>query len=192
MRFYRLPLVLTVALALSACGFHLRGSPELAGGNRALPAEMAVTAIEAPSQTSELVRHLKRALRSADVTVVETEAVPGAALLTLSEELDRRVLSVDSEGRAVEYELLYTVTYRVSRDDIAWEIPEQSFTLSRDYYFDRLEALAASRQEALLRQDMQREMARLILDRIRAAAGPKNNLTTERTEHTELKINENP
>src|SRR5690606_12970522 len=126
---------------------------------------MAVTVVKAPSQTSELVRQLKRALRSADVAVVE-EDLPQAARLTLREELDRRVLSVDSEGRAVEYELNYTVSFDVSRDDIDWRIPEQSMTLSRDYFFDRLDVLAADRQEALLRQDMQREMARLVLDRI--------------------------
>jgi LPS-assembly lipoprotein len=168
MSFSRLIFPLIAALTLAACGFHLRGSPELTGGNSALPAEMAVTVVEAPSQTSELVRQLKRALRSADIVVAE-EDLPQAALLTLREELDRRVLSVDSEGRAVEYELNYTVSFDVSRDDIDWRIPEQSMTLSRDYFFDRLDALAADRQEALLRQDMQREMARLVLDRIRAA-----------------------
>ncbi|HEX7026492.1 MAG TPA: LPS assembly lipoprotein LptE [Gammaproteobacteria bacterium] len=181
MFFCRLIFFLTVASLLTACGFHLRGSPELAG-NRALPAEMAVTVIEAPSQTSELVRQLKRALRSAEVVVADAEDQPGAARLSLSEELDRRVLSVDSEGRAVEYELNYTVTFQVSRDDIAWEMPPQSITLTRDYYFDRLEALAASRQEEMLRRNMQQEMARLILDRIRAS---KNSLTTEDTEDTE-------
>lgn len=179
MSFCRSISLLITALLLSACGFHLRGSSALPGGNRALPAEMAVTVVNAPSQTSELVRQLKRGLRSADIVVAEADDLPHAALLSLSEALDRRVLSVDSEGRAVEYELNYTVTFQVSRPDIAWEIPSQSITLTRDYYFDRLEALAASRQEELLRRNMQQEMARLILDRIRAS---KNSLTTEDTE----------
>lgn len=178
MPFARLIFPLTAALTLAACGFHLRGSPELTGGNAALPAEMAVTTIEAASQTSELVRQLKRALRSVDIVVAE-EDLPQAAVLSLREGLDRRVLSVDSEGRAVEYELNYTVSFDVNRDDIDWRIPEQSITLSRDYFFDRLDALAADRQEQLLRQDMQREMARLVLDRIRAAS--EKHFTPENT-----------
>lgn len=172
MSFCRSISFLITALLLTACGFHLRGSPALPGGNRALPPEMAVTVVDAPSQTSELVRQLKRALRSLDIVVAEAEDFPQAAMLTLREELNRSVLSVDTGGRAVEYELNYTVTFQVSRDDIAWEIPSQSITLTRDYYFDRLEALAATRQEEMLRRNMQQEMARLILDRIRAFDGP--------------------
>lgn len=176
MSFSRLIFPLIATLTLAACGFHLRGSPELTGDNRTLPPEMAVTVIDAPSQTSELVRQLKRALRSSGVVIAE-EDLPQAALLALQEDLDRRVLSVDSEGRAVEYELYYTVEFQVSRSDIEWEIPSQSITLTRDYFFDRLDALAAQRQEALLKQDMQRELARLVLDRIRAAS--EKHLTTE-------------
>lgn len=189
----RLIFPLMAVTTLAACGFHLRGSPALTGGNAALPVEMAVTAIDAPSQTSELVRQLKRALRSVDIVVAE-EDLPQAALLSLREGLDKRVLSVDSEGRAVEYELNYTVSFDVSRDDIDWRIPEQSITLSRDYFFDRLDALAADRQEQLLRQDMQREMARLVLDRIRAANelfGANNNQKPDAERREEEKDSQN-
>lgn len=155
-------------LAVTACGFHLRGS-DAAPGGQALPAEMAVTTIRAASQTSELVRQLKRGLVSAGVQVVD-ESTGLIAVLTLDETRDKRALSFDTEGRALEYEITYTAGFSVERGDSAWRIPRQTITLSRDYYFDSLDALAADRQEALLVQDMQRELARLILDRIRAAS----------------------
>lgn len=186
MPFCRLTFFLIIIVIPAACGFHLRGSPALQGEGGTLPPEMAVTFIEAPSQTSHLVRQLKRALRSADILLVE-EIIPAAAVLRLREDLERRVLSVDSQGRAVEYELYYTVNFAVSRNDIEWEIPSQSITLTRDYFFDRLDALGADRQEALLRQDMQRELARLILDRIRATKLSEEDATSPPPPPTTIK-----
>jgi LPS-assembly lipoprotein len=169
-----LPIIRGIVLAIpllvvTACGFHLRGSDTAPGGGQALPAEMTATYIQAASQTSELVRQLKRGLASAGVQVLDQSAA-SVAVLTLDETRDKRALSFDTEGRALEYEISYTAGFSVERGDSAWRIPRQTITLSRDYYFDSLDALAADRQEALLVRDMQRELARLVLDRIRAAS----------------------
>ncbi len=134
-----------------------------------MPAQMNKTYVQAANQTGELVRQLKRALRSAKIIVV-AQPDEQSATLSLSESSGRRVLSVGADGVALEYEIYYTVTFRVFRDSEPFEITEQSITLTRDYVFDRLGVLAANEEEAALRQDMQRELARLVIDRIAAAA----------------------
>lgn len=166
---FRAIVIALPVLAVTACGFHLRGSDAAPGGH-ALPAEMAVTSIRAASQTSELVRQLKRGLNGAGVQLVNHSSA-SVAVLSLDETRNKRALSFDAGGRALEYEISYTAGFSVERADSAWRIPRQTITLSREYYFDSLDALAADRQETLLIRDMQNELARLILDRIRAAGG---------------------
>ena len=157
-------LLLLYLCNLAACGFALRGAYEL-------PSGMAKTHIQAENSGSVLVGHLRRSLKSAAVDVVE-HATPEVALLKIRESSARRVLSVGADSKALEYELQYTVTFSVDMPGPDDELPEQSITLSRDYIFDPLGVLAVNEEEAMLLRDMQRELARMIIERIAAYTRP--------------------
>jgi LPS-assembly lipoprotein len=149
-----------LALSLTACGFALRGSREL-------PAGMAETFIQAGTPGSALVSQLKRFLRDSSVRVTEH---PGSntAVLKVRESSTRRVLSIGADAKAREFELQYSVTFSVTIPGMEREFPEKTISLSRDYSFDRLAVLAANEEEAMLMRDMQRELARMMIEQIAA------------------------
>jgi LPS-assembly lipoprotein len=149
-----------LSLSLVACGFALRGAREL-------PAGMAETFIQAGTPGSALVTQLKRFLRDSSVRVTE---YPGsnAAILKVRESSTRRVLSVGTDAKAREYELQYSATFSVTIPGLEREFPEKTISLSRDYSFDRLAVLAANEEEAMLMRDMQRELARMMIEQIAA------------------------
>ena len=110
---------------LSSCGFHLRGAYQL-------PAQMSVTYIEAMNQNSELVRILKRRLKANGIQVV-TDKVSAQAVLALSGESNsKRVISVDQQGRAREYELSYGITFDLKTKDSSIKLESQKIQLERE------------------------------------------------------------
>ena len=149
---------------LSACGFHLRG---YGPSTTTLPSAMAITYIDAVNQATALVQQLKRALRNAEVELVSTQQA-SAATLTIRENTGRRTLSVGTDAKTAEYQVYYNVQFNLSDAEGQVLLSEQSITLTREYRFDRLAITAADQQERQLRLEMQRELARLIIDRLAA------------------------
>lgn len=152
--------MLALSWGLAACGFHLRGAPDL-------PAGMAVTYLDIATPTSDLALQLKRTLETAGITVI-FEPAEGAAVLKVSPSSGRRTLSIGPDGKALEYEVYYTVRFAVSKPGSEFEIAPQQVTLTRDFVYDPLAVLAVGKEQARLEQDMERELARLIIQRIAA------------------------
>jgi LPS-assembly lipoprotein len=167
-------LLCCLALCLAACGFALRGAREL-------PAGMAETFIQAATPGSALVTQLKRFLRDSSVHVIEHPA-NNAAILKVRESSTRRVLSVGTDAKAREYELQYSATFSITIPGQKREFPEKTIRLSRDYSFDRLAVLAANEEEAMLMRDMQRELARMMIEQI--AAYPWQDATAAPSRHS--------
>jgi LPS-assembly lipoprotein len=149
-----------LALSLAACGFTLRGAREL-------PAGMALTHIETRTPDSPLTGYLKSYLRESSVRVT-AEPAPDAAVLKVRESSSRRALSVGSDAKVREYEVEYRATFSVNIPGMEHAFPEKTVTLSRDFIFDRLAVLAADEEEAALVREMQRELARIIVEQIAA------------------------
>lgn len=154
-------LLALVFMALTGCGFHLRGHYKL-------PATMAKTFITAANQNSELVRSLKRSLQANDIQIVDSSQTASATLKIGAEKQDKRVLSVDSRGRAREYELSYAVTFSLQSHDSDLVVEDQTLVLEREFLFDTEDVLGKGREEATLLKDMQQDMVRLILLRLQA------------------------
>lgn len=152
-------LVVALALGLSACGFHLVGS-------RPLPPELAkvqvdlvspYTVSEPPVQT-ELRDSLQR--RGAELTKRPGDDVTEILLSNLKE--DREVLSVGSNGEALEYLLIVQVSFEVRRGDKVL-MPPSTLSTSRSFSFSADEVLAKESEEARLRRYMQTELAHLLV-----------------------------
>src|SRR4051812_35343292 len=105
MRIQRRALVaLTVGIAvLSACGFQLRGS----NGQSALPFKTIYVGVP---ESSPLGVQLKRYIRaSGDTQIVTDPKAAEATLDILSETRDKKILSLNTQGRIREYTLFYRV-----------------------------------------------------------------------------------
>jgi len=159
----RVSVVLFIS-GLISCGFHLRGDFKL-------PAQMETTYIKAVDKNTELVRVLKRALKTSNIKIVDTQQQAQAVLNISNEKQERRILSVDTQGRAREYEINYQISFSVGTDENSFLIAEQTINLQRDYLFDAEDVLAKSREQETLLKDMQQDMVRLIMSRLQAAAG---------------------
>jgi LPS-assembly lipoprotein len=150
-----------LALALSACGFQLRGS----GGQYTLPFHSLYVGF---SDTSALGTELKRNLRGGG-TVVATDAKAADALFdVLAETRNKSILSLNSQGRVREYLLTYTLQFRVRDAKGAELLGPTEISLKRSYTFNESQVLAKESEESLLYRDMQTDLVQQILRRLAA------------------------
>ena len=156
---------ITVLFLLSSfiisCGFHLRGQQDL---STVLP-EVQLQGANKHSETGrELIRHLTAAkvnvLDEADTVLIISRNI-----------LSKRVLSLDSAGRANQYELSYQLGFSLVKREqgentqkIVDLIPAQTISEKREYLFDANLVLAKADEESGLNKDM-RQAAMLQLMR---------------------------
>lgn len=147
---------------LTACGFHLRGATALHSG-------LTTLTLQDASPATAVAAELRRTL-TAQGTVLTDDA---PLILQLhQEQYGKRVLSVDSQGRAQEYGLSYTLSYSLrDRDGRAW-IGRESISANRDLRFDASAVLGSSGEEDQLRAEMRQDAINRLLTRLSRARPP--------------------
>ncbi|NKC10636.1 MAG: hypothetical protein GKR94_00065 [Gammaproteobacteria bacterium] len=156
-------LVLAAVMALSGCGFQLRGQAEL-------PSDMRVLGVRAAN--ADVRNELAIYLQSSGVKVVnaETAANTDAVLIVGAENFSRRVLSIDpNTGKAREFELAYTFEYSVVGRDGETVVVPQSVRLVRDLVFDEDAVIGKSREEGVLRKEMRRDAIEQLIRRLQVS-----------------------
>lgn len=153
--------VTLLALAVGGCGFQLRGSAEL-------PASLQPLYL-AGYQHSEVVRELRRTLKTNGVIVSDTLEGARAGLMILEDNTDRRVLSVDTGGDAQEYELTYLLSFSVVDATGQERLPRQRIVVQRDYLYDATGVLGKQVEEEQLRKEMVRDAVHQLLRRLSTA-----------------------
>lgn len=163
-----------------SCGFRLRGGGEV-------PAELKSVYISGIAEYEILNQELKRALQRAGSVVAKTPGEAQSIISISGEQTRKRVLSVDAQGRAAEYELNYHFNFSVtsnsasgvesdSQPDTAAEkssgntllVPTQQIKLTRDFRFDPNNVLATGAVETQLKSDLIRFAVRQMLRRIQS------------------------
>ncbi|HBY84428.1 MAG TPA: hypothetical protein DEO86_01000 [Colwellia sp.] len=145
--------LLTTSL-LSACGFQLRG-------DYLLDDELQTLYVSSSDIHGELTRLVKLSLTRNQVNVLKRSKADIPELRILSDKLDRRTLSLFSNGQVAEYELIYSVHYQVRFT--GEDAKDFRFELYRDYQDDPNLALAKSRELSLLLSEMRASAADKIL-----------------------------
>lgn len=144
-------------LLLSACGFQLRGNYSfpfkrlaLIGGDAEIGARIQ-RMVEGGSQT--------RVVKSPD----------GAdAILSISEDRSTSVLTLNAAGQVNEYELDYTMSYRLVGADGAVLLPPSVIRINRTMTYSDQYALAKSQESNLLYRDMRNDAVDQLLRRMSA------------------------
>jgi outer membrane lipopolysaccharide assembly protein LptE/RlpB len=110
MRAVKLVLILSLAGLLTACGFKLRGSAELPGYK--LPFATIALGLD---PTTEFHALLKRSIeaQSPGTRVVADATEAEAVLSVLGDRSEKNILSLTAAGRAREYQLVRTFSFRV-------------------------------------------------------------------------------
>ena len=154
-----------LVLALSACGFHLRGS----NGSFMLP--FATMNIGLPD-TSPLAIDLKRYIHAIGSTeIVDTREAADATLEVLADPEKTRtktILSLNSNGRVREYQLGYSIQFRVVDKAGNVLLGLTTIALTRPITFNESQVLAKETEEAQLYRDMRNDLVQQIMRRLAA------------------------
>ncbi|MBK5102969.1 MAG: hypothetical protein JJE42_01870 [Burkholderiales bacterium] len=156
----RVAAILALGLLTAACGFQLRGQAQL-------PFETLYVAIPAVSPLgTELKRNIIAGTRT---RLVNTPGEAQAILELVSEERGKTILSFDSSGQVLEYQLHYRLKFRVRDARGRDYLPQSEIRLTRDVSYTSSQVLAKESEEQLLYRDMQSDVVQQILRRLAAA-----------------------
>lgn len=157
-RFALIVTLLAGLAGLGGCGFQLQGRAPL-------PQALAVTYIEAENPQSEFVQNLRRALQTSGARVTDRREDGAAVVRVEKDEVTERIISVSARNIPQEYELVYEVTFSVTRDGHEL-LPAQQISGNRDYSFDERALLAKEREKATLSEALARDLAALAMRRL--------------------------
>ena len=147
---------------LAGCGFHLRGVTRL-------PPAFASTYLAAEDRYTEFHRAMLEGLRAAGSRVVGAGEEAGATVEVLGDDSGQHVLSVSATNTPTEYEVYYTVRYRVRIGEREVLAP-LTLTQTHDYSFDETAILAKEQEQEIIRRALARDIAALVLRRLAALA----------------------
>ena len=157
-------LLVFTLLLLTSCGFHLRGSV-------ALPPTLSDIAVK--GATTDIAPDLRIALKNAGVRVVDSATM---VLQLRAEQYGKRVLSVDTLGRAQEYGLSYTVRFSLKdmaegKNGVVW-ISDSVVTKTRDLRFDAAAVLGTANEQTQLNAEMRHDAVLQILRQLQYTKKP--------------------
>ncbi len=153
-----LPLLL-VWLLLSGCGFHLRGAV-------ALPPDKRVIALAGVDLDHPFARDLQRLLALVEGRLTTDPQEAGSVVVVHQIHQDRRIVSLDEHGKAIEFELIYRVRFEARKPDGTVLLPLQAITIRRIYLNPQFQIIGKSQEEGVIREEMRREAARILLRRL--------------------------
>ncbi len=152
-----LGVLLIGSLLLSACGFQLRGLAQLSFHN-----------IFIQGSTLSMSKELKKSLETNGVKVVTDSEDAELMLELLSEETDKRILSIGGDGKVSEYALSYQVSFRTraATNPLWGEV--QTVQTSRNFSYNDANLLGKADEEVMLISDMHKDAMRELLRRLTA------------------------
>ncbi|WP_395375015.1 LPS assembly lipoprotein LptE [Marinicella sp. W31] len=146
-----------IGLLLTACGYQLRQPVEL---NTAYQKTYLALSI-----TSPLYQPLYTELLNAKIDLVKTQDQSSAELKVNTVNLERVIQSIGANNRVQEYRLEINVNFQVLANGENLVEP-QTLNMSRDYAFDIEQITGTQQEEAILREQLYKDMARMIVTRI--------------------------
>ena len=149
--------------AVSGCGFHLRGSD-------ALPVGMSVTYIQSGNPFSSLVDDFTDALSTHGLRVTEQRDEATATLRIIENDRGREVLSVNTSGKVLDYQLTQKVIFSISTADNLPLMEPQTVTMRRSYLYSSTDVLGSEREKEAVRGSLQKSLVHMAMLRIAAVA----------------------
>lgn len=161
MTFFRC-LTLLAAIALSACGFHMRGEVRLPPGMQRVHVQIA-------DPYSPLLRDLEAALARSGAKV-ENAAGDGVAEIAIPAiSLAPIVRSVGANAFVNEFSMVYHVEMQITDANGKTLMPRSVIEHSREFTFDQTQAIGTSAEQDEIKKEMERDMVQALLRKIEAA-----------------------
>ncbi len=150
--------LLAIATLAAGCGFKLRGQETYPFDTISVPG------------VSPLAVELKRTIAaSSERTQVIPNTTDAEAVVSIvAEQQEKVILSLNTQGQVVEYQLRYRVVFSVSGQKGVNYVVPTSIVLTRDITFNN-QVLAKESEEAQLYREMRSDMVQQIVRRLAAA-----------------------
>ena len=159
----RLGILLSLFALLNACSFHLRGY------QAHYPATFGPIAIHVEHADSAWESLLRQQCTQAKLLVVKDKTQARYWLTIHAEETKNTIISISSSSSPRQYELNYTVTFSVESAKSSF-IPPTTLHINRPITINNDRILGSHDEEEKLTQDIRRDAAIQILDRMNRRA----------------------
>jgi len=113
-------------------------------------------------------RELTHQLELSGVDLTTDKQAASTLLKIHSQKTDRRILSVNARNKTVEYEIEESLEYSVQRPPGTQEGEHLSLKANRILFNPGTQILGRDREETLLRADMYKQLARLLINQLAA------------------------
>ena len=157
-------IVFTLVLFLTACGYHMRGAIDI-------PEQLKNVYMQGAS--GNLHSEMQSALKLAGGQLVSSPEQAGMVIKILRDEMRRREASIDESGYANEFELNYSLVYKLSDAEGKVLIEQREVEINRDYFNEQIDVLAKNNEEIVIRNEMYRQAVKTIFAQARAVLKKK-------------------
>jgi LPS-assembly lipoprotein len=139
-------IALLMLLIISSCGFHMRGMTEI-----------SYKIISLEGKELSFIKDLKKVLNRNKVAIVSSTENPELRIELLSEESEKRILSLSGQGLVREFEIFYRVRYRVKTIDSEIWSQENIIETRKDFTYSDSNLIGKEEEERQLNEAMHNE-----------------------------------
>ena len=139
-------IALLMLLIISSCGFHMRGMTEI-----------SFKTISLEGKELSFTKNLKKVLNSNKVAIVSSTENPELRVELLSEESEKRILSLSGQGLVREFEIFYRVRYRVKAIDSEIWSQDNIIETRKDFTYSDSNLIGKEEEERQLNEAMRNE-----------------------------------
>jgi LPS-assembly lipoprotein len=148
--------ILLLAMLLAGCGFQLRGStPETRLGFESLY-------LDAPVGTP-LERDLRTVLRASSTQLTADAKSAPVTLRVLSQDQEKKVLTLNAQGKVREFSLTYRVRFEVADASNKKLLQPPEIALQSILSYSEEQALAKEQEERMTFEDLRRDAVAQIM-----------------------------
>ena len=151
---------LAIALLMTSCGFHLRGTDL----NASIPSAYLNAARHVTAG-----RTVRETLEVSGIDVIENRTSAAVVIDLLDAQQEQRTVSVTDNVRTAEYALTVRLRYRVKDGGGRELVPDRWVEATRIYRLNRENLVGSSQEEVLLVTELEQELGRQIIRSIEAA-----------------------
>ena len=149
--------VVLAVLMMTSCGFHLRGVADI-------PQWLNKIAIIVEEGHHDLAPLLKERLKAYRVQVCDDPGLANYWLIISHDNTEKRIMSVSSSTTPRQYQLVYTVQFRLQSTQSGEVIPVTQIAVTRQLTVNSDRILGSNDEEERLKNEMRRDAVIQILD----------------------------
>jgi len=148
-------IAILLLIVITSCGFHLRGMTEI-----------SYKTISLEGKELSLTKNLKKILNTNKVAIVSSTENPELRVDFLSEESEKRILSLSGQGLVREFEIFYRVRYRIKASDSEIWSQENIIETRKDFTYSDSNLIGKEEEERQLNEAMRNEAITSLFNQI--------------------------